>query len=114
MVRGAVPRAAGAVLARAVVERGGALLARTSGRIRAGTPRPPDESRLYARRGHRIGAHLTRFPDGRRAIVALPLDGSTHAQVYVVGRDRPWEDFERRARLAGAAWGPCRDPSAGL
>ena len=73
-----------------------------------------EESRLYARRGRRLGAHLTRRSDGRRAVLALPLDGSHHTSVYLVDEHRPWHDFERQARLVGAAWGPCRDASAGL
>lgn len=103
------------LLVRSVRDRGGALrLASLLLHHRWNGAHPVEESRLYARRRRRLGAHLTRRPDGRLAVLALPLDGSKHTSVYLVDEHRPWQDFEHQARLVGAAWGPCRDLSAGL
>jgi len=104
-----------ALLARAIRDRGGVLrLASLLLRHRSGASHRVEECRLYARRRRRLETHLTRRPDGRLAVLALPLDGSHHTSVYLVDEGRPWQDFERQARLVGAAWGPCRDVSAGL
>lgn len=110
---------AAAALARALSDRGGAvrvasLLLHRLGRTPSHSPRAPEESRLYARRRRRLEAHLGRLPDGRRVVVALPVDGSARAATYRVGESRPWHDFERQARLLGAPWGPCRSGNAGL
>jgi len=108
------------LLVRAVRDRGGTLrlasllLHRLALAPAHGGPNPIGDSRLYARRRRRLGAHLSRFPDGRLAVVALPLDGSRRASVYAVGASHPWEDFEHQAGLAGAPWGPLRSISAGL
>lgn len=75
----------------------------------------PEESRLYARGRRRLEAHLARRRDGRRAVVALPLDGTRGSSViYAVGEAEPWHDFEQQAGLAGAPWGPCLSVTAGL
>jgi hypothetical protein len=105
------------VAARAVVRRGGAvrlasLLAhRLDGN---GARHEPEESRLYARGRRRWEAHLARRRDGRRAVVALPLDGTRGSAVYAVDESEPWGDFERQAGLVGAPWGPCLSVTAGL
>jgi hypothetical protein len=82
-------------------------------RRRAGV-RPLEESRLYVRGRRRIEAHLGRRRDGHRVALAVGVDGSGRSAVYTVEEVRPWRDFERQARLRHAAWGPCRDGSAGL
>lgn len=108
------------LLVRAVRDRGGTLrvasllLHRLALAPAHGGRYPVGDSRLYARRRRRLGAHLSRFPDGRLAVVTLPLDGSRHTSVHPVGESRPWEDFEHQAGLAGAPWGPLRSISAGL
>lgn len=114
-----VGSALAALAVRAIRDRGGAV--RLASLLLHREARPPwqarheiEESRLYARRQRRLGAHLTRRSDGRYAVLALPLDGSHHTSVYLVGERSPWHDFERQAGLVGAPWGPCRDPSAGL
>lgn len=111
--------AVGALLVRAIRDRGGALrlaslLLHHQARPRRQARHEIEESRLYTRRRRRLGAHLTRRSDGRLTVVALPLDGSHHTSVYLVDERSPWHDFERQARLVGSPWGPCRDASAGL
>lgn len=111
--------AAAMLLVRALRDRGGSLkvaslFLRRAAPTPRGRPHRTDDSRLYAHRRRRLGAHLTRLADGRRAVLALPLDGSRHTTVYAVDESRPWDDFEHQARLVGAAWGPLRSVSAGL
>lgn len=108
-----------ALLVRGARDRGGvlrlaSLLLHRAAPPRRRSPSTVDESRLYARRRRRVGAHLSRRTDGRLAVLALPLDGSHHASVYLVEERMPWQDFERQARLVGAPWGPCRDVTSGL
>lgn len=103
------------LLVRSVRARGGVLrLASLLLRHPSRPPHPAEESRLYARRGRRLGAHLSRRSDGRLAVLALPLDGSRHTSVYLVDERSPWRDFERQADLVGAPWGACLDVTAGL
>jgi hypothetical protein len=83
-------------------------------RGRAGQAPAPDDSRLYVRGRRRLEAHLGRRHDGRRIVLAVGMDGSGRSAVYEVEEARPWRDFERQAQLRHAAWGPCRDASAGL
>lgn len=110
--------ATAAAVARAVYDAGGARrvasLALHRLRYGKGRPHPPEESRLYARGRHRLEAHLGRRPDGRRVVLTLSIDAEGSSALYRVGERRPWHDFERQARLVGAAWGPCRSASAGL
>lgn len=111
--------AVGVLVVRSVRDRGGSLrvaslLLHRLALPQRERPRPPQESRLYARRRRRLEAHLARFPDGRLAVLALPLDGSPHSSLYIVEETRPWRDFEHQAGLAGAPWGPCRSVNAGL
>lgn len=75
---------------------------------------PTPDSRLYTRGRRRLETHLGVRADGSRVVVAVPVDGRRRCSVYRVGDARPWHDFERQAGLVGAAWGPCRDLSAGL
>ncbi|MGH3002630.1 MAG: hypothetical protein ACRDM1_08240 [Gaiellaceae bacterium] len=119
-VAASVAALAAVLAARILVERGGAarLASFAINRLRYGARKParPEESRLYARGRHRLEAHLVRRGDGDgdRIVLALPVDGSVHSAVYSVDESRPWRDFERQSGLLGAAWGPCRDASAGL
>jgi hypothetical protein len=102
---------------RALLQRGGAIRVGSLvlHRLRYGRqPRPPEESRLYRHGRQRLEAHLVRRADGRHVVLAVPVDGSRRSSLYPVGELRPWRDFERKARLRGAAWGPCIDASAGL
>lgn len=114
----AVALLAAAIAVRAVRARGGAARVASLAvhRLRYGARRSgaQQQSRLYARGGHRLEAHLGRRDDGGCVVLALPVDGSAHSAVYVVAESRPWHDFERQAGLVGAAWGPCRSASAGL
>lgn len=114
----AVAAAASLVVGRALAGRGGALRLASLAlhRLRYGRrgEGAPAESRLYARGRHRLEAHLGRRGNGVRVVLALAVDGSADTRVYVVEEQRPWHDFERQARLVGAAWGPCRSASAGL
>jgi len=107
------------LLVRTIRDRGGALrfvslLLHDPTPPRLLMPSAVEESRLYVRRRRRVGAHLSRRPDGRLAVLTLPLDGSYHTPIYLVDERSPWQDFERQAGLVGAPWGPCRDLSAGL
>jgi hypothetical protein len=108
--------AAAALAARAIWERDATLRLVTTafGRRRSGRPRPPEESRLYARGGRRLEAHLGRRSDGRLTVLSVAVDGSGRSAAYAVDEVQPWRDFERQAGLRHAAWGPCRDVSAGL
>lgn len=107
-----------ALLARLLVERGGArrVASLVLHRLRYGRRRDgaAEQSRLYARGRRRLEAHVGRRASGACVVLALPVDGSGRTAVYTVDEGRPWQDFERQAGLVGAAWGPCRDASAGL
>jgi hypothetical protein len=81
-------------------------------RRRRGAPGDVD-ARLYERGGTRFEVHLGRRADGRRVAVAVSL-GRRGARRFVVDESAPWDDFERQAGLRHAAWGLCRDASAGL
>jgi hypothetical protein len=78
-------------------------------------PMPQREPcRLYELRGARVEAHLEPQRDGRLAVVALAIEGTTGTSWYWVSEPDPWSDFERQAGFEDARWGPCRAPSAGM
>lgn len=108
----------GALAARSIADHGGAarLASLAFHRLCYGRTRqtPPEESRLYARGRRRLEAHLGRKANGGHVVLAVQLDGSAPSSAYPVSAEHPWHDFERRAGLVGAPWGPCRSISAGL